>query len=206
MPPAFNLSQDQTLKFNLCCWFSSASHSFRIKEENVFVFTSNLSTQFSKFSRSLKLPESSSHQPDTHAYRFVDQFLKNSSLLFRADEFENYKTQIRLVKSFLKIFFIFFFTWLAWALAQTGSGILLEEFSTVKSLVEKIFNSTRSGLSLLAEQRVAYFNPKIGFVKTSTRKKIWGPAPPKFSLSKYRYQFNSLSSSSMPAFASMTKP
>ena len=54
MPPAFNLSQDQTLKFNLCCWFSSASHSFRIKEENVFVFTSNLSTQFSKFSRSSK--------------------------------------------------------------------------------------------------------------------------------------------------------
>ena len=56
MPPAFNLSQDQTLKFNLCCWWSpSASHSFRIKEEMFFVFTSNLSTQFSKFSRSSKL-------------------------------------------------------------------------------------------------------------------------------------------------------
>ena len=56
MPPAFNLSQDQTLKFNLCCWYlyQRRTHS-ELKKKMFFVFTSNLSTQFSKFSRSSKL-------------------------------------------------------------------------------------------------------------------------------------------------------
>ena len=113
MPPAFNLSQDQTLKFNLCCrsFDQRRTHS-ELKKKMFFVFTSNLSTQFSKFSRSSKASLSLSLQPDTHAYRFVDQFLKNISLLFRADEFENYKTQIRFVKCFWKFIFNFLFTWL----------------------------------------------------------------------------------------------
>ena len=182
MPPAFNLSQDQTLKFNLCCWFSSASHSFRIKEENVFVFTSNLSTQFSKFSRSSKaswviFASTGYSRLSVRWSIFKEQFVA----LFELTSLRIIRLKFVLSSLFENIFY-FLFTWLAWALAQTGSGILLEEFSTVKSLVEKFFNSTRSGLSLLAEQRVAYFNPKIDFVKTSTRKKIWGPEPPRFCL------------------------
>ena len=135
------------------------------------MFSSLLQTWVPSFQSFLeaKLPESSSHQPDTHAYRFVDQFLKNSSLLFRADEFENYKTQIRLVKHFRKYFFILFSLDRFALSLEAGCGILLADFSTVKTLVEKIFITTRSGLSLLFEQRVAYFNPLFLSVKPSVK-------------------------------------
>ena len=164
------------------------------------MFSSLLQTWVPSFQSFLeaKLLESSSHQPDTHAYRFVDQFLKNSSLPFRADEFENYKTQIRLVKPFRK-YFLFSFSLDRFALSlEAGCGILLADFSTVKTLVEKIFITTRSGLSLPFEQRVAYFNPLFLSVKPNSQNifppplsrssilpqfiQLRGPKPPKLSL------------------------
>ena len=45
-------------------------------------------------------------KPDTHAYRFVDQLLKNILLSsFRDDRIEHFKKIFLLVKSFWKIFF-----------------------------------------------------------------------------------------------------
>ena len=61
--------------------FDSASHSSRIKEENVSSLLQTWVPSFyQSFLENLSIFLVIFNQPDTHAYRFVDQFLKNISL------------------------------------------------------------------------------------------------------------------------------
>ena len=84
------------------------SHSSEFQRNILcFVFHS-LSTWCLKFSRKAEASLGCLQLPDTHAYRFVDQFLKNT--LFRADEVENYKILFLRVKGLKKIYFLFSFS------------------------------------------------------------------------------------------------
>ena len=81
------------------------SHSSEFQRNILcFVFHS-LSTWYLKFSRKAEASLGCLQLPDTHAYRFVDQFLKNT--LFRADEVRNYKILFLRVKAVGKFIFDF---------------------------------------------------------------------------------------------------
>ena len=89
MPPAFNLSQDQTLEFNLC-WIIKKM----IRRTHLELKRNVISSSFQTWAPSffvlsfLEIPKNFlvilKSKPDTHAYRFVDQLLKNIS--FRSFE------------------------------------------------------------------------------------------------------------------------
>ena len=111
MPPAFNLSQDQTLEFNLC-WIIIKM----IRRTHLELKRNVISSSFQTWAPSffvlsfLEIPKNFlvilKSKPDTHAYRFVDQLLKNILLSsFRDDRIEHFKKIFLLVKSFWKIFF-----------------------------------------------------------------------------------------------------
>ena len=82
MPPAFNLSQDQTLEFNLC-WIITKM----IRRTHLELKRNVISSSFQTWAPSffvlsfLEIPKNFlvilKSKPDTHAYRFVDQLLKN---------------------------------------------------------------------------------------------------------------------------------
>ena len=136
--------------------FSLPSHSSEFPEKHlVFRLSFTLSTWYLKFSRKAEASLGCLQLPDTHAYRFVDQFLKNT--LFRADEVENYKILFLRVKAFRKILFFFFF-WPA-AFWSAGLRIMPKPHSLVKSFSKNLFNpdlafslwrsSRRSGVGIL---------------------------------------------------------
>ena len=81
------------------------------------------------------------HQPDTHAYRFVDQLLK-SNFLARIREL----TKLRILminfvlsRAFEKLFFFVFPFSTAALFAAAGLKILPETFLVVKTLDQNIF-------------------------------------------------------------------
>ena len=116
--------------------FSLPSHSSEFPEKHlVFRLSFTLSTWYLKFSRKAEASLGCLQLPDTHAYRFVDQFLKNT--LFRADEVENYKILFLRVKAFRKILFLFFFG----PLPFDRQGLeLCRSFIPLSSRFQKIFS------------------------------------------------------------------
>ena len=164
MPPAFNLSQDQTLEFNLCLAILIAVALIRISEKHlVFRLSFTLSTWYLKFSRKAEASLGCLQLPDTHAYRFVDQFLKNT--LFRADEVENYKILFLRVKAFRKILFFVFL--LARCLLIGRVENYAEASFSCQVVIKKSFQSRPgfSALTLIASQRGRYFKKPFCFVK-----------------------------------------
>lgn len=147
--------------------FDSASHSSRIKEENVSSLLQTWVPSFyQSFLENLSIFLVIFNQPDTHAYRFVDQFLKNISL--RSCELT--KLSILMInfvlsRAFEKLFFFVFPSFCSSAFAAARLGILPEIFLVVKTFVQNIFSTTRSRLLRSTEQRIAYFNPLSEFVK-----------------------------------------
>ena len=82
MPPAFNLSQDQTLEFNLCLIHLSMNRRTHLELKRNVISSSFQTWAPSFFVLSfLEIPKNFlvilKSKPDTHAYRFVDQLLKN---------------------------------------------------------------------------------------------------------------------------------
>ena len=82
MPPAFNLSQDQTLEFNLCLIHLSTNRRTHLELKRNVISSSFQTWAPSFFVLSfLEIPKNFlvilKSKPDTHAYRFVDQLLKN---------------------------------------------------------------------------------------------------------------------------------
>ena len=82
MPPAFNLSQDQTLEFNLCLIHQTMNRRTHLELKRNVISSSFQTWAPSFFVLSfLEIPKNFlvilKSKPDTHAYRFVDQLLKN---------------------------------------------------------------------------------------------------------------------------------
>ena len=78
MPPAFNLSQDQTLHLNPAFW-SYSNHSQKLTEINLNHFFGLKSEYFRFF---LRFHEETAFFRSTHTYRFVCfRFLKNTENL-----------------------------------------------------------------------------------------------------------------------------
>ena len=78
MPPAFNLSQDQTLHLNPAFW-SYSNHSQKLTEINLNHFFGLKSEYFRFF---LRFHEETAFFRSTHTYRFVCfRFLKNTEIL-----------------------------------------------------------------------------------------------------------------------------
>ena len=159
MPPAFNLSQDQTLKFNLCCWYlyQRRTHS-ELKKKMFFVFTSNLSTQFSKFSRSSKLL---GHLRFTGYSRlsvrwsiFKEQFVAR----FELTSLRIIRLKFVLSSAFEKIFYSLFSLDCLCIRSSRVWNLTLRFFHCQGSW-RNIFQTTRSGFSFPQKQRIAHFNP-----------------------------------------------
>ena len=110
MPPAFNLSQDQTLEFNHCYYFICLSFlRRRAQNYRLVIFRSSRFCIIPfVFSSTWFFMSWSSSKPDAHAYRFVIQFLKIVTASQRQDEY--------LTLSILKmqIFFHSIFQWISW--------------------------------------------------------------------------------------------
>ena len=113
MPPAFNLSQDQTLEFNHCYYFICLSF-LRRRAQNyrlVILRSSRFCIIPFVFSSTWFFMSWSSSKPDAHAYRFVIQFLKIVTASQRQDEYPT----LSILK--MQIFFhsIFHFPqWISW--------------------------------------------------------------------------------------------
>ena len=113
MPPAFNLSQDQTLEFNHCYYFICLSFlRRRAQNYRLVIFRSySLLHHSIRLFKHLIFMSWSSSKPDAHAYRFVIQFLKIVTASQRQDEYPT----LSILK--MQIFFhsIFHFPqWISW--------------------------------------------------------------------------------------------
>ena len=106
MPPAFNLSQDQTLEFNHCYYFICLSFlRRRAQNYRLVIFRSSRFCIIPfVFSSTWFFMSWSSSKPDAHAYRFVIQFLKIVTASQRQDEY--------LTLSILKMQIFLLWSWL----------------------------------------------------------------------------------------------
>lgn len=121
--------------------FDSASHSSRIKEENVSSLLQTWVPSFyQSFLENLSIFLVIFNQPDTHAYRFVDQFLKNISL--RSCELT--KLSILMInfvlsRAFEKLFFFRFPFVLLICIRSGKVGNSARDFSRCQDLRSKYF-------------------------------------------------------------------
>lgn len=133
------------------------THS-ELKKKMFFVFTSNLSTQFSKFSRSSKLL---GHLRFTGYSRlsvrwsiFKEQFVARFEL-----------TSLRIIRlkfvlsSVFENIFYSLFSLDCLCIRSSRVWNLTLRFFHCQGSWRNIFQTTRSGFSFLQKQRIAHFNP-----------------------------------------------
>ena len=105
MPPAFNLSQDQTLHLNPAFW-SYSNHSQKLTEINLNHFFGLKSEYFRFF---LRFHEETAFFRSTHTYRFVCfRFLKSVCCRFVGDKVAYITQPFFVLQVRRKIFFVFF--------------------------------------------------------------------------------------------------